>query len=83
MASCPTPTPRFLREWIRRGAHFPKAAVTAPLRLSSPEGIVQAKKTLWSLQPVTSPTPPAVKNEAWVKTPIDHFVLAEAGVRTA
>ncbi len=68
---------QILREWIRHGAYFPKTAVTAPLRLSSPEGVVQAKKTMWSLQPVTSPTPPAVKNEAWVKTPIDRFVLSK------
>ena len=68
---------QILREWIRHGAYFPKPAVTAPLRLSSPEGVVQAKKTMWSLQPVTSPAPPAVKNEAWVKTPIDRFVLAK------
>jgi len=30
----------------------------------------------WSFIPPTRPTPPAVKNEAWVKTPIDRFVLA-------
>jgi Protein of unknown function (DUF1553)/Protein of unknown function (DUF1549)/Planctomycete cytochrome C len=66
-----------LREWIRRGAYFPsKPAGVAPVLLSSPAGIVRARQTLWSLQPVTSPTPPAVKNEAWVKTPIDRFVLA-------
>jgi hypothetical protein len=68
---------QILREWIRHGAYFPsKPAGEAPVLLSSPAGVVRARKTLWSLQPVTSPTPPAVKNEAWVKTPIDRFILA-------
>ena len=31
----------------------------------------------WSFIPPVRPAPPAVKNEAWVRTPIDRFVLAE------
>src|ERR1700722_105926 len=47
---------QILREWIRLGAHFPaKQTAPAVVRLSSPEGIVQAKKTLWSLQPIKLP----------------------------
>ncbi len=30
----------------------------------------------WSLIAPVRPTPPAVKNEAWVRTPIDRFILA-------
>jgi hypothetical protein len=30
----------------------------------------------WSLQPVCRPKPPAVKNAAWARNPIDAFVLA-------
>ena len=30
----------------------------------------------WSYQPVRSAKPPFVKNEAWVRTPIDRFILA-------
>jgi hypothetical protein len=30
----------------------------------------------WSLIPPVRPEPPAVKNEAWVRTPIDRFILA-------
>jgi hypothetical protein len=30
----------------------------------------------WSFIPPTRPTPPAVKNQKWVKNPIDRFVLA-------
>jgi hypothetical protein len=31
----------------------------------------------WSLIPPTRPALPAVKNAAWVKNPIDHFILAK------
>ncbi len=31
----------------------------------------------WSFMAPTRPAPPAVKNEAWVKNPIDRFVLAK------
>jgi hypothetical protein len=31
----------------------------------------------WSFIAPTRPTPPAVKNGAWAKTPIDHFILAK------
>jgi mono/diheme cytochrome c family protein len=31
---------------------------------------------LWSLRTVRRPAPPSVKNEAWVRTPIDRFILA-------
>ena len=69
---------QILREWVRRGAHFPASANgAAPVRLSSPEGIVRAKQTLWSLQPVRSPIPPRVKHSGWVQTTIDQFVLAK------
>ena len=69
---------QILREWIRRGAHFPsKQTAPAVVRLSSPEGIVQAKKTLWSLQPIKIPIPPKVKDQSWVRGPIDQFILAK------
>ncbi len=30
---------------------------------------------LWSMQPIADPPPPAVKNQSWVRNPIDAFVL--------
>jgi hypothetical protein len=36
---------------------------------------VQAR-THWAFQPLRSVEPPAVKDEAWVRTPIDRFILA-------
>jgi hypothetical protein len=31
----------------------------------------------WSFQPVRKPTPPVVRDETWVRTPVDRFVLAK------
>ena len=32
---------------------------------------------LWSLRPITKPTIPLVKDSAWVRNPIDSFLLAD------
>jgi hypothetical protein len=35
-----------------------------------------AKTALWSFQPTTQPDPPSPKDAAWVRNPIDNFILA-------
>jgi hypothetical protein len=35
------------------------------------------KKDFWSFRPIKRTTPPQVKNTAWVKNPIDAFILAK------
>jgi mono/diheme cytochrome c family protein len=35
------------------------------------------ERNFWSLQPLAFSAPPTVKNEAWVKTAIDRFILAK------
>ena len=59
-----------LRAWIDQGAEWPVDASTASTESS---GI---KSDHWSFQPPKPPVPPAVENEAWVRNPIDRFVLA-------
>jgi hypothetical protein len=57
-----------LRAWIDAGATAPAdeaVAVSAP----------SASKH-WSFQPITRPAEPEVKNPAWVRNPIDRFILA-------
>lgn len=55
-----------LRAWIDQGAVWPD-------RFS----IAAAKPTHWAFQPIAHPTPPEVRNRAWVRNPIDDFVLAK------
>jgi hypothetical protein len=58
-----------IERWIARGLPWPAQLETA--------GKPGAKKSeLWSLQPIRKQEPPAVKNSAWTRNPIDRFVLA-------
>ena len=52
-----------------------KAPAAEKTEAGAPEA-GQTKSKHWAYQPVKSPTPPSVKNQAWIKTPIDAFILA-------
>ena len=42
-----------------------------------PERAITAEdREHWSYQPIRNPQPPSVKNEQWIRTPIDRFILA-------
>jgi len=56
-----------LRQWIERDAPWPAEAGQ-----KKPRGWDH-----WSFQPVKWPAVPEVKNRAWVKNPIDNFILAK------
>ncbi len=62
-----------LRAWIDQGADWPAAApaVTAAGTAGAPAS------TLWSLQKIRRPDPPAVRDHAWPRNPIDNFILAK------
>ena len=51
--------------WIKMGAPWPQASAK------------KSDKTFWSFQPVKDYPVPAVKNQAWVKNPVDNFILAK------
>jgi mono/diheme cytochrome c family protein len=56
-----------LRTWIDQGAPWTSTPVSQP---------ASATKH-WSFQPVRRPAVPSTKNPAWVRNPIDAFVLAK------
>jgi hypothetical protein len=60
-----------LTEWVKTGAPWPDRPGDAAGPLTVPE----ARKRHWSFQPVKKPAPPAVKDAAWVRTPVDSFIL--------
>ena len=60
--------------WIRMGAPDPRKP--GETVASKPAYDFEKEKKFWSYQPVKNPAPPAVKNTAWVKSPIDRFILA-------
>ena len=54
-----------LRNWIDQGAVWP-AQLTA-----------NKASTHWAFQKIANPKPPAVRNTAWTRNPIDNFILAK------
>jgi hypothetical protein len=57
-----------LKAWIDSGAEWPRPAKTA--------AAAPTRSGHWAFQPVTKPALPSVRNRAWVKNPVDSFVLA-------
>ena len=55
-----------IKSWVEQGANWPKSAATQ-----------QPASQHWSFQPVKTYAPPTVKNEKWIKSPIDRFILAK------
>ncbi len=55
-----------LKAWINAGATYP-----------SDEPIPSSPADHWSFQPVKRPPVPEVKDQKWVRNPIDNFILAK------
>ena len=52
-------------------------AVTLAVYSAETPKFTDAQKSFWSLQPVAKRSAPAVRNQKWVNTPIDAFILAK------
>jgi len=68
-----------IARWIDLGAPYDKPLVDNP---RDPDAwtakvVPESARQFWSFQPLAKVEPPAVKNEAWVRNPIDRFVLAK------
>ncbi len=61
--------------WVKVGAPDPRKADAAPAYIS-PYDFNEAKK-FWSFQPVKDSPLPTVRNKAWIKNPIDNFILTK------
>ncbi|MBI2684738.1 MAG: PSD1 domain-containing protein [Acidobacteria bacterium] len=58
-----------IKTWIRDGAIWPEGPKAKQYTVSAEQ------RQWWAFQPVKNPAPPAVRNKAWVKSPIDAFIL--------
>lgn len=63
-----------LTAWVKAGAVW--GASVAPIKTPG-YTITAEQRAFWAFQPVKKVDPPAVKEKAWVKSPIDAFVLAK------
>ncbi|MGV3484882.1 MAG: PSD1 and planctomycete cytochrome C domain-containing protein, partial [Planctomycetaceae bacterium] len=64
-----------LERWVSIGAPDPRDETLAPT--SAATGMtIEEGRSFWSFRPLADSAPPAVKEPAWVQTPVDAFVLA-------
>jgi len=74
----PEETIRQIEQWIDLGAPYDKPLVektghAEPIKMV----VTEDDRKFWSFQPLMLAKPANVKNEAWVRSPIDHWVLAK------
>jgi len=60
-----------LEEWVRMGAPDPRVSSSS----------TRQAKEIWSAKPLKKVSPPSVKDAAWVRDPIDAFILSELETR--
>ena len=59
-----------LEAWVKMDAPLPQVSVQE-------DKIKAAGRTHWAFQPVKQPAMPAVNKQAWVRSPVDAFILAK------
>lgn len=59
-----------IAEWIAEGAVWPQRQETSAANAAS-------TTRHWSFEPISKAEPPAVKQQAWARNPVDRFVLAK------
>ena len=64
-----------IKNWIDQGAAW--AGGSGEATVSGDNAVLKRGQGHWAFQPPVKPAVPAVKNAAWVRNPIDAFVLAK------
>ena len=70
-----------MKEWVKRGAVWPKSAPGLTISSTATTGVITAEqRKFWSFQPLKPVAAPEIEDRKWAhwaKTPIDRFVLAK------
>lgn len=69
-----------LEQWVKTGAPWPAGgggAAAASAKTQEAFDLKGRAARHWAWQPVKAVQPPAVRNQNWVTSPIDAFILAE------
>src|SRR5262249_44227074 len=67
-----------LTRWVKAALPWsPEANITAKAPEHKGGVITPEARNYWAYRPVQRPAIPAVKNQAWVRTPVDAFLLAK------
>ncbi len=65
-----------LTAWVKNGAYWPATATSGGTVSRSSFDLQARKREHWAWQPVRAVPPPAVRDTAWPRDPIDRFILA-------
>ncbi len=68
---------KVLETWIQSGAPDPRTEDTVALLKAQSELDLKEARDFWSLQPISNPTPPEVKNKEWPFNEVDQFILSK------
>jgi hypothetical protein len=66
-----------LTHWVKAGVPYPDRAEVATAPKSPGMRVTAQDRAYWAYQPVHRPPAPPVRDNAWVRNPIDAFVLAK------
>lgn len=72
----PTAQVADLTRWVKMGAPWPGPDVAPPPPTRGELQITDKDRAHWAFQPVRRPVVPTVKDVAWLRSPIDAFILA-------
>ncbi|MGH7172104.1 MAG: PSD1 and planctomycete cytochrome C domain-containing protein [Gemmataceae bacterium] len=70
-----------LTKWVRMGAPWPGSDAAPSIPGKRPFQISERDRAHWAFQAIKRPPIPAVKNQQWVRNPIDAFILAKLEAR--
>lgn len=65
---------RLIQQWIDAGAEWPDSG---PVTAAPVDEKFRRGKTHWSFQSVQASSTPLVKDQKWIRNPIDSFILAK------
>lgn len=70
-----------INQWVKAGAVWPgvdpKLMAEAKAQSTQGKKFTERQRNFWAFRPRNVVEPPAVKNAAWLKNPIDNFILAK------
>jgi hypothetical protein len=75
MGQLPAEQVKDFEAWVKLGAPDPRGQAASAQVPWQPYDLDQARK-FWSFQPVKNPPLPEVKDKAWLRSPLDRFILA-------
>lgn len=67
-----------LTEWVQRELPWPDSKNIAPVTPANhgASEFTDEQKAFWAFQPLKRQLPPAIRDNAWIRSPVDRFVLS-------